>query len=172
MMIKELKGLKPKIQENCFIAENATLIGDIEIKEKSSVWYGTVIRGDVAPVRIGKQTNIQDNCTLHTDKDLTLSIGDNVTVGHGCIIHGTNILGNSIIGMGSILLNRSVIGKNTLIGAGSLVTEGRIIPEGELWIGRPAKFVRKLTTEEIANLENSAKHYFDNAMEHKGEKND
>lgn len=171
-MIKELKGMKPKIQENCFIAENATLIGDIEINEKSSVWYGTVIRGDVAPVRIGKQTNIQDNCTLHTDKNLTLSIGDNVTVGHGCIIHGTTILGNSIIGMGSILLNGSEIGINTMIGAGSLVTEGRIVPEGELWMGRPAKFVRKLTTEEIINLENSAKHYFDNAMEHKGEKND
>ncbi|MFH5835976.1 gamma carbonic anhydrase family protein [Proteiniclasticum sp. C24MP] len=171
-MIKEFKGVRPEIQENCFIAENATLIGDIRIGEQSSVWYGTVIRGDVAPIRIGRQTNIQDNSILHTDKGLTLTIGDHVTIGHGCIIHGASILGNSIIGMGSILLNGSEIGKNTMIGAGSLVTEGKKIPEGELWMGRPAKFVRKLTIEEIVKLENSAKHYFDYAMEHKGDRND
>lgn len=172
MMIKEFKGMRPKIQENCFIAENATLIGNIEIDEKSSVWYGTVIRGDVAPIRIGKETNIQDNSILHTDEGLTMTIGDHVTIGHGCIIHGASILGHSIIGMGSILLNGCEIGKNSMVGAGSLVTEGKEIPEGELWMGRPAKFVRKLTKEEIIKLENSAKHYFDYAMAHKGDYND
>lgn len=172
MMIKEFKGIRPQIQENCFIAENATLIGDVQIEDQSSVWYGAVVRGDVAPIRIGKQTNIQDNSILHSDKGLTMIIGDHVTIGHGCIIHGTTIKGNAIIGMGSILLNGSVIGKNTLIGAGSLVTEGKKIPEGELWMGRPAKFIRKLTMEEIEKLENSAQHYFDYAMEHKGEKYD
>lgn len=172
MMIKELNGLKPKTDENCFIAENALLIGDIEVDSESSVWYGTVIRGDVAPVRIGRRTNIQDNSVLHSDSGLEMVIGDDVTIGHGCIIHGTSIKGKSIIGMGSILLNHSVIGENTIIGAGSLVTEGKVIPDGELWIGRPAKFARKLTEEEISKIRTSAEHYYEYAMMHKGERND
>ena len=172
MMIKEIKGMTPETHENCFIAENAALMGDIKVDEKSSIWYGCVARGDVAPIRIGKRTNIQDNSVLHTDAGLTLVIGDDVTIGHGCIIHGTTIHGNSIIGMGSILLNHSIIGRNTIIGAGSLVTEGKVVPEGELWMGRPAKFIRKLTPEEIENITSSAIHYTEYAMMHKGESND
>lgn len=172
MMIKEIMGIGPRGHENCFIAENAALVGDIELGSGSSVWYGTVIRGDVAAIRIGERTNIQDNSVLHTDKNLDLIIGDDVTIGHGCIIHGTRIEGSSIIGMGSILLNHSVIGKHTIIGAGSLVTEGKVIPSGELWMGRPAKFARKLTEEEIHKITTSAEHYFDYAMQHKGEKHD
>ena len=169
MMIKELNGIMPKTDDNCFIADNAILIGDILVEGDSSVWYGSVIRGDVAPIRIGRRTNIQDNSVLHTDSGLEMIIGDDVTIGHGCIIHGTSIKGRSIIGMGSILLNHSVIGENTIIGAGSLVTEGKVIPDGELWMGRPAKFARKLTEEEISKITDSAEHYYEYAMMHKGE---
>ncbi len=171
-MLKEFKGIRPKIAEKCFIAENTMVIGDVEILEKSSIWYGSILRGDVAPIRIGKEVNIQDNAVLHTDYGLTLSIGDQVTIGHSAIIHGCEIKGQAIIGMGSILLNRSVISKNVIIGAGSLVTEGKVIPEGELWMGRPAKFIRKLTQEEIESIKNSADNYYENAKAHKGEKND
>lgn len=169
-MIKEFKGICPKIGENCFIAENAMVIGDVEISENSSIWYGTTLRGDVGPIKIGKMVNIQDNSILHTDHGLALSIGDMVTIGHGTIIHGCEIKGQALIGMGSILLNRSVISKNVMIGAGSLVTEGKVIPEGELWMGRPAKFIRKLTLNEIEEIKNSAKNYDENAKGHKGEK--
>jgi len=171
-MIKEIDGIRPIIHKNSFVAENAMVIGDVVLEEKSSVWYGTVIRGDVGPVRIGKMTNIQDNAVLHTEKDLLLHIGNNVTIGHGAIIHGTRIESNCIIGMGCILLNGSVIGENTIIGAGSLVTEGKVIPEGELWLGRPARYIRKITSEELENIKTSAKHYYDYAMLHEGEKHD
>ena len=171
-MLKEIQGNLPKVAEKCYIAENAMLIGDVVILEKSSIWYGTTLRGDVGPIRIGKMVNIQDNSVLHTDYGLTLSIGDQVTIGHGAIIHGCEIKGPAIIGMGSILLNGSVISENVIIGAGSLITEGKIIPEGELWIGRPAKYIRKLSQDEKEQIKKSAENYYDNAMEHKGEKND
>lgn len=171
-MIKEIDGMRPIIDKNSFVAENAMVIGDVVLEEKSSVWYGTVIRGDVGPVRIGKMCNIQDNTVLHTEKDLLLYIGDNVTIGHGAIIHGTRIERNCIIGMGSILLNGSVIGENTIIGAGSLVTEGEVIPGGELWLGRPARYIRKITSEELEKIKASAEHYYDYAMLHEGERHD
>ncbi len=171
-MLKEIKGIRPKVAEKCYIAENSMVMGDVEILEKSSIWYGATLRGDVAPIRIGKMVNIQDNSVLHSDHGLTLSIGDQVTIGHGAIVHGCEIKGPAIIGMGSILLSRSIISKNVIIGAGSLVTEGKVIPEGELWMGRPAKFVRKLTQDEIEKIKNSAENYYENAIEHKGEKND
>lgn len=171
-MLKEINGIYPKVGEKCFIAENAMVMGWVEISKMSSIWYGTVIRGDVSLIKIGEKVNIQDNCVLHSDHDLVLNIGDNTTIGHGAIIHGCDIKGNSIIGMGSILLNNSIISKNVIIGAGSLVTEGKFVPEGELWMGRPAKFIRKLTSTEIENIKNSAESYYENAQVHKGEKND
>jgi len=171
-MIKSLNTLTPEINEHTFIAENAMVIGDVQIGEGSSVWYGSVLRGDVAPIKIGKKTNIQDLCVFHSDHDLPLELGDAVIIGHSCIIHGTKILGHSIIGMGSILLNGSVIEKNTILGAGSLVTEGKVVKEGELWMGRPAKFIRNLTPEEVLKIEASAEHYYQNGLTHKGDKND
>lgn len=172
MMIKEINGIKPIIEKTCYLAENTIVAGDVHIGEKSSIWYGAVIRGDIGSVRIGKMSNIQENAVLHMETGAVLFIGDNVTVGHGVIIHGATIEGNSIIGMGSILLDGAIIGKNTIIGAGSLVTGGKIIPEGELWVGRPAKFMRKITSEELEKIKISAKHYYDYAMLHEGEKND
>ncbi|MGB4588670.1 MAG: gamma carbonic anhydrase family protein [Clostridiaceae bacterium] len=171
-MIKEINGIRPIIDKTGYIAEHTIIVGDVQIGEKSSIWYGAVLRGDVGSIRIGKMSNIQDNAVLHTDGGVVLFIGDNVTVGHGAIIHGAKIEGNSIIGMGSIVLDGAIIGKNTIIGAGSLVTGGEIIPEGELWLGRPAKFMRKITSEELEKIKSSAKHYYDYAMLHEGEKHD
>lgn len=171
-MIKELHKRRPKIHESCFVAENASLIGDVTLGDGTSIWYGAVLRGDVAPIEIGRYTNVQDLTVFHTEQGLPLHIGDFVTIGHSCVIHGTTIHGHSIIGMGSILLNGSIVEKNTIIGAGSLVTEGKVVQEGELWMGRPAKFVRKLTPEELEKIEASAQHYVENGQAHKGVQHD
>lgn len=166
-MIKSLKGINPDIHESCFIAENAFVIGNVQIGEKSNIWYGTVLRGDMDYLRVGKNTNIQDNSTVHNDYNTPTNIGDNVTIGHNSIIHGCTIKDNVLIGMGSIILNNAEIGENTIIGAGSLVTQGKKIPSGVLCMGSPAKVVRELTKEEIEHIKKSAENYVQMGMEHK-----
>lgn len=166
-MIKEIKGKKLEISESCFIAETASVVGEITIGEESSVWYGAVIRSDMNKTIIGSRTNIQENTTVHNDKDYPTLIGDGVTIGHNCIIHGCTIKNNSLIGMGSIILNGSIIGENTIIGAGSLITQNKEIPSGVLVLGSPAKVIRNLTEEEILSLKESAKHYVEMANMHK-----
>ena len=147
--------------ENCFIAEGAKVIGkDILIGDLSSVWYNAVIRCDDGEfVHIGERTNVQDLCVVHTSAGCPASIGDDVTIGHGCIIHGCTVGDNTLIGMGSIILDGAVVGKNCIIGAGSLVTKGKEIPEGTMAFGRPAKVVRELTEEEILGIRKSAEWY-------------
>lgn len=166
-MIKNFLKKRPYIEESCFIAENASIIGDVKIGQNSSVWFGSVIRAELNSISIGKNTNIQDNSTLHEDKDAPLIIGDNVTVGHNVILHGCNIENNVLIGMGSIILNNAKIGEQTIIGAGSLVTEGKEIPSGVLCLGSPAKVIRNLTEEEISRIKISADHYRELASEYK-----
>ncbi|KRQ86189.1 Acyl-[acyl-carrier-protein]--UDP-N-acetylglucosamine O-acyltransferase [Caloramator mitchellensis] len=161
-MIYKYQGITPKIDESVFIAEGARIIGDVEIKRDSNVWFNAVIRGDVGSIKIGEGTNIQDNATVHvsTNKSPTV-IGDYVTVGHNCIIHGCKIGNFSLIGMGSTILDDAEIGEYTIIGAGSLVTQGKKIPSGVLAMGSPAKVVRELTVEEIEYLKKSAEHYIE-----------
>lgn len=166
-MIKEINNKKPKIYESCFIAETASVVGDIIIEDNTSVWYGVCIRSDMDKTLIGKNTNIQENTTLHNDFGIPTIIGDNVTIGHNCVIHGCNIKSNTLIGMGSIILNGAEIGENTIIGAGSLVTQNKKIPSGVLCMGSPAKVIRELTKEEIASISESAKHYIEMAEMHK-----
>lgn len=166
-MIKELKGKKLDINESCFIAETASVVGEVTIGANTSVWYGAVIRSDMNSTIIGEKTNIQENSTVHNDSDFPTIIGDEVTIGHNCIIHGCTIKNNSLIGMGSIILNGAIIGENTIIGAGSLVTQNKEIPSGVLCMGSPAKVIRNLTEEEIASLKESAKHYVEMAEMHK-----
>ncbi|WP_454052966.1 gamma carbonic anhydrase family protein [Clostridium sp. Marseille-Q7071] len=166
-MIKSFKGINPNIHDSCFIAENAAIIGNVEIAENSNIWYGTVLRGDMDYLKVGKNTNIQDNSTVHNDYNTPTKIGDNVTIGHNSIIHGCSIGNNVLIGMGSIILNNSEIGENTIIGAGSLVTQGKKIPSGVLCMGSPAKVVRELTKEEIEHIKKSAEGYVQMGMEHK-----
>jgi len=159
-MIYEYMGEKPKIDESCFIANSSDIIGSVSIGEGSSVWFGAVIRGDGNYIKIGKKSNIQDNSVLHiNDGGTPIIIGDNVTVGHGAILHGCTIEDNCIIGMGATILDGAVICENTLIAAGSIVTGGKIIPTGVLCLGVPAKVVRKLTEEDIKEIKEAAEHY-------------
>ena len=142
--------------KSVYIADGAKIIGDVEIGENSSVWYNAVIRGDSNVIRIGKNTNVQDNAVLHTSHNHALKIGDNVTIGHGAIVHGCTIGNNVLIGMGAIVLDGAVIEDNCIIGAGALVTQKKRMPEGSLVLGNPAKVVREITEEEkVAILENA-----------------
>jgi carbonic anhydrase/acetyltransferase-like protein (isoleucine patch superfamily) len=159
-VIRSARGLKPEIANDVFIAENAAIIGDVHIQEKSSVWYNVTLRGDVMPIRIGKESNIQDNSVLHgTYQEYGCTIGDRVTVGHGVILHGCTIENSCLIGMGTIIMDNVVIGAHSIVGAGSLVTEGKKFPPRSLILGRPAVVKRALTESEIQSLEESADHY-------------
>ena len=136
-------------------------MGDIFLDEGSSVWFGASLRAEVEQIRIGKRSNIQDNCTVHTDFGFSSEIGDGVTVGHGAILHGTIIGSNCLIGMGAILLNGSRIGNNCLVGAGALVPQGASIPDNSLVVGSPAASKRKLSDEEVKKISENANHYHD-----------
>jgi carbonic anhydrase/acetyltransferase-like protein (isoleucine patch superfamily) len=153
-------GKEPQVDNSCFIAKSADVIGDVFIERDCSIWFGAVIRGDVNRIYIGEGSNVQDNAVLHVSEDKNpIEIGENVTIGHGCILHGCKVGSNSLIGMGSTILDNAQIGEFTLIGAGSLVTENKIIPSGVLCMGRPAKVVRYLTEEEKQGLIESSKEY-------------
>ena len=165
--IIEFQGIMPKINSSAFIADTAVVIGDVEIGEGSSVWYGTVIRGDVAPVRIGKNVNIQENCVLHESHGMPLIIEDDVTIGHMCVLHSCTIRKNTLIGMGSILLDGTYLGEECLIGAGSLLAGGKNFEPGQMILGRPAKPFRSLTFEEIDEMKKNILVYVNKAQVYK-----
>lgn len=152
-----------KIAEWVYMAEGARIVGDVEIGESSSIWYNAVVRGDSNPIIIGENTNIQDNAVLHVSHSHSMTIGDNVTIGHGAIVHGCSIGNNVMIGMGAIVLDGAVIEDNCIIGAGALVTQNKIIPAGSLCFGNPAKVVRELTEEEKQSILENANGYADEA---------
>ncbi len=158
-MIHKFGEYAPIIHDSCLITDSAEVIGEVFIEEKVSVWFNAVIRADDNKIFIGKGSNIQDNCTLHTGVMDDIYIGENVTVGHGAIVHGCKINNNCIIGMGAIILDGAEIGENTIIGAGSVVTSNKVIPSGVLCIGSPAKVVRELTEDDLMMNEKSAEHY-------------
>ncbi len=144
------------ISEKAYITKTAVIEGDVTIGDNVSVWYGAVLRGDLAPISVGEGSNVQENAVIHVDKNCPVKIGKGVTIGHGAIIHGCTINDNSLIGMGAIVLNGAKIGKNCIIGAGALVTGNTEIPDGSLVIGSPAKVKREVTEAEIeANRENA-----------------
>jgi carbonic anhydrase/acetyltransferase-like protein (isoleucine patch superfamily) len=167
MAVYELDGTAPRLAESAWVADSAQVMGNVELAEDTSVWFGTIIRGDTETIRIGRGSNIQDLSVLHADLGMPLTVGDNVTVGHKVMLHGCTIGDETLIGIGAIVLNGAKIGKNCLVGAGSLVTEGKEFPDGSMIIGSPAKAVRQLTPEQIAGLRMSAKHYVDNARRFK-----
>lgn len=146
-----------------FIAENATVIGSVRLKDRSSVWFNCVLRGDNDWLEVGERSNIQDGGILHTDPGIPLIVGDGVTVGHRAMLHGCRVGDNSLIGIGSTLLNGSVIGRNCIVGAHSLVTENKEFPDGSLILGAPARVARELSDEEIAHISWSADIYVENA---------
>jgi len=158
-MIYEVKGKKPIIGKNYFIAPTASIIGDVVIGDNCSIWFSAVIRGDENSIRIGNTTNIQDNVTVHVGVDDSTIIGDNVTIGHNAIIHGCEIGSNVMIGMGSIILNSVKIPNNVMIGAGALVTPKLKIEEGNLVVGNPARVIRKLSDKNREYLKHGAELY-------------
>jgi carbonic anhydrase/acetyltransferase-like protein (isoleucine patch superfamily) len=147
----------------CFVAESASVIGNVEIGEDVGIWFGAVIRGDNERIRIGAGTNIQDLCVLHSDPGYPLTIGDDCTIGHRATLHGCSIGDGTLVGMSATILNGARIGRNCLIGAGALITEGKEIPDGSLVLGSPGKVVRALSEDEIEGLKKSAERYVANA---------
>ena len=155
---------KPHINPNSWIANNANIIGDVLLGAHSSVWWNAVLRADNAQISVGQNSNIQDGAVLHTDEDIPMSIGDNVTVGHMAMLHGCHIGDGSLIGIGSIILNHASIAPNSLVGANTFIPEGKIFPPGVLIFGSPGKIIRTLSDAEILQIQNSATHYVKQAQ--------
>lgn len=153
---------QPRLGKNVFIAKNATVIGDVTLGAHSSVWYGAVLRGDINRIVVGHHTNVQDNAVLHLADDFPCRLGNWVTVGHGAIVHACTVGDEVLVGMGAVILDGAVIGKQSLIGAKALVTQGTRIPPGSLVLGAPAKVVRQLTAKERAGLKWWAQKYVAN----------
>jgi carbonic anhydrase/acetyltransferase-like protein (isoleucine patch superfamily) len=147
------------LDAECFIAENATLRGEVFVGKQACVLFGAVIRGDIAPVQIGAQSNIQDLCCLHGDPGFPCSIGDRVTVGHGAIVHGATVENECLIGIRAVILNGAVIGAGSIVAAGALVPEGKVIPPNSLVMGVPAKIVRQTTDADFAMIQRGWQHY-------------
>lgn len=159
-MIKKFKNISPKIEDSTFIAENAVVIGDVEIGEESSVWYNCVLRGDVNDIKIGKRTNIQDGTVIHVSSTTQGTyIGDDVTIGHCALLHACTIGNRAFIGMQACVMDDAIVEDEAMVAAGALVTPGKRIPSRQLWSGRPAKYMRDLTPEEIEFLQFSADRY-------------
>ena len=163
MTIYRLDDKVPRLHPSAWVADNATVLGDVELGEESSVWFGAVLRGDTEPLRVGRRSNVQDGSILHADAGLPTTIGDDVTIGHLVMLHGCTIGDGSLIGIGAVVLNGARIGKHCLVGARSLVTEGKSFPDGSLIMGSPAVVVRPLSVEQIEGLRKSAAHYTANA---------
>jgi carbonic anhydrase/acetyltransferase-like protein (isoleucine patch superfamily) len=162
-MIYELDGIAPKLGEGAWVAPDANLIGKVTLEEGANVWFCATLRGDNERITVGRGSNVQENCVLHTDMGFPLEIGADCTIGHKAMLHGCTIGEGSLVGMGATILNGARIGRGCLIGAGALVTEGKRIPDGSLVMGAPGKVVRELSEAQRQALLASAAHYRDNA---------
>jgi len=163
-MLLPYKGIVPSCHSTVFVAEGAMVIGNVEIGEESSVWFHTVIRGDIHRIRIGKRTNVQDNCTLHVTHIHALEVGDSVTFGHGVVAHGCTIEDFCMIGIGSIVLDGAVIGTGSVIGAGAVVAPRTVVPPHSLVLGVPGKVVKTLAPESAIANRITADHYVEYAQ--------
>ena len=152
-LIKSVRGFTPVFGENCYLAENATVIGDVIIGDDCSIWFSAVLRGDVNSIRIGSRVNVQDGSTLHTTfNDSIVDIGDDVTIGHNAVIHGAKVESNSLIGIGSILLDHAVVGSNTIVAAGSVVLEKSILEPNSLYARVPVKRIKTINPTRLENM--------------------
>ena len=166
-MLIKYKKILPKVEKNVFIAPGSYVIGNVKIGSNSNIWFNVVIRGDVEKIRIGSNTNIQDLTIVHcTTNGHGTQIGSNVTIGHNCVIHDCKIEDNALIGMSSTVLDGAIIKKNSMLAAGSLLTQEKIIKSGEIWAGKPAKFLRMLTSIEKKFFIKSAKRYYKLSQEY------
>lgn len=160
--IREYRGKHPQIPHSAFVAPTATLLGNVKLGEQASVWYGTVLRGDVMPITIGARTNIQDLCVAHgTTGKHAVKIGDDVTVGHRVVLHGCTVANRCLIGMGAVILDGATIGEGAIVAAGAVVPPGMDVPAGKLVAGVPAKEIRDVSAEESKNIDDSAKRYIE-----------
>ena len=159
MIIRDYKGIMPRISSTAKGGENITIVGDVTIGEHVSLWYGAVLRGDASPITLGDYSNVQDNATVHGCEEYPTTVGKNVVIGHNAIIHGCTIADNCLIGMGATILTGAVIGEDCIIGANALVTEKKVIPPRSLVMGIPGRVVRTLTDEEVAGNTHNAEHY-------------
>jgi carbonic anhydrase/acetyltransferase-like protein (isoleucine patch superfamily) len=164
MAVYQLDTLMPRIADTAWVADSAQVIGNVELADDASVWFGVIMRGDNEPMRVGRGSNIQDGSMVHSDPGFPVTPGENVTIGHHVMLHGCTIGDGSLIGIKSVVMNGAKIGRNCLVGAGSLVTEGKEFPDGSMIMGAPAKVVRELTPEQIAGLQRAAAHYVANAQ--------
>ena len=163
-LLKPIKGIHPKIGNNCFLADNATIIGDVVMGDDCSVWFNAVVRGDVTNIRIGNNVNIQDGVTIHgTYKKAAVEIGNNVSIAHNAVVHGCTIKDNVLIGMGSIIMDHAVIESNSIIAAGALIPKGTLVKSGSVYAGVPAKKIKSVDKEllegEIERIANSYNMY-------------
>jgi carbonic anhydrase/acetyltransferase-like protein (isoleucine patch superfamily) len=169
MSIYALGDVVPRFGEGCWVAHNATVIGNVEAGREVNIWYNVVIRGDHDPIVIGDGTNIQDGSVLHNDEGVPLTIGKDVTVGHKVMLHGCTIGDETLIGINAVVLNNAVIGRNCIIGANALIPEGKVIPDRSLVVGSPGRIIRELSEQDIAYLKANAKHYVANARRYEVE---
>jgi len=168
-MIRSFRGITPRIAVSAYIDPSAQLIGDVSVGERSSVWPNASLRGDTGPIRIGSETNIQDNCALHEDDGFPLIVGDRVTVGHSATLHGCTVENDTVIGIGATVLNGARIGTGSVVAAGSLVPEGMEVPPSTLVMGVPAKPRRTVSDEERTRFAENAKHYVEKARTYREE---
>jgi carbonic anhydrase/acetyltransferase-like protein (isoleucine patch superfamily) len=169
MAVRTFQGVSPRLHPSVFVADGAQVIGDVEIGEDSSVWYNTVLRGDVNPIRIGRRTNLQDLTMLHVHKGgFPCAVGDDVTVGHHVVLHGCTIGNRVLVGIGAVILDGVIVEEDSFIAAGTLLTPGTVVPRGSMVMGAPGKVKRALTSEEREGLLASAAGYVLNARAHRG----
>ncbi|WP_043200219.1 gamma carbonic anhydrase family protein [Pseudomonas putida] len=159
MAIYQYDTLAPNLHPEAYVAEDATVIGDVTLEQGVSVWPQAVLRGDNEPIRIGQHSNVQEGAVLHADPGFALTVGQGVTIGHQAMLHGCTIGDGALIGIQAVVLNGAVIGNNCLVGAGAIVTEGKVFPDNSLILGAPAKVVRELTAEAIASMQRNATEY-------------
>ncbi len=166
-MIHSFRGVTPRVHDQAWVADSATVLGDVVVGARSGVWFGTVVRADTAPIRVGEETNLQDNCTLHADPGAPLTIGDRVTVGHGAVLHGCTVGSDVLVGMGAVVLNRARIGDGSMLAAGAVVLEDTDVPEGSLVAGVPGRVRRQVTDAERERVRRNAGSYVRLAAEHR-----
>ncbi|HRN28768.1 MAG TPA: gamma carbonic anhydrase family protein [Terrimesophilobacter sp.] len=166
-LIIPFSGTTPRVADDAFVAPNATLIGDVTLASGSSVFYGAVLRGDTDSITLGAGSNLQDNVVVHCDKGVPTSIGANVSVGHGAVVHGCTVEDDCLIGMGATVMNHAVIGAGSLVAGGAVVLEGTVVPPRSLVAGVPAKVRRELSDEEIEGIRANAAHYVELAKAHR-----
>jgi carbonic anhydrase/acetyltransferase-like protein (isoleucine patch superfamily) len=160
MIVRSYDGKEPRLGQRVFVADNAAIIGDVEVGDDASIWFGVVLRGDICHIRIGARTNVQDNCVLHVEAGTDPAIlGEEVTVGHSAVVHGCTVDRGTLIGIGARVLSGAHIGERALIGAGAVVTEGMHVPPKTLVLGVPGRVKRELTADELARLERSWRNY-------------